>query len=86
MTQAPGKREKPVLELVKLAPVRKGAQRCCKDANDCGPKLNCIANTQPENGPRTQTVGPQQVDKISEREVEVDVLKAEQDGERNTAP
>lgn len=84
MAQAPGERKQPVLQLQQLVPMGKRAKGQAKHDDHADPKLERVAKPWPEDRLGVQAVCSQQIDKVCQREIEVDMLETEQDCKDDT--
>jgi hypothetical protein len=67
MCKTTREREEPIFQLKQLVPVSKRPECQRKDSNDANPELDRVPNLGTK--PRAKTVGPQQVNKPSQRQV-----------------
>lgn len=85
MTQSSGERKKPVLQLKELVPIGKRAKGQAKHDQHAQSELECVPKPRPENRLGIKAVCPQQINKVCQREVKVNMLQAEQNCKDDTA-
>ena len=85
MTKSSRKGEQAAQELVELVPVHKWSECKSKDDADSKSKLDAFAETDSEPRSRVEAIHTKQEDKVCRCQVQVDVLEAKQNGERDAA-
>lgn len=85
VAEPPREREQPAQQLRHLSQCHKWPKCRRKDRRDPSTKLQTVQNPRAEHIVRRQAVRAQEEDKVRGREVEVDVLEAQQGGEDEAA-
>lgn len=85
MAQTSREREEPIFQLEQLIPIDEWTKCYGKHTDDAQTKLENISKSGPKDRLRVKAVSSQQVDKVGQRQIEMNMFHAEQNGKSDAA-